>query len=63
MSAPRKRWVCSLCVGTQDATPAITLTFPPTDTPTVPTAVSALAMASPPPVITIEWIEETPDAR
>lgn len=60
MTAPRKRWVCEVMVSTNAA--SITLTFPPTDTPTVPAAVAALAMASPPPVITIEWMEEA-DAR
>jgi hypothetical protein len=60
MSAPRKRWVCRVHVGNDLG--ATVLYFPTGETTTIPVAVSALAMASPPPVITIEWMEETPDA-
>lgn len=54
MPEPRKRCICRVTIN------GAVLTFPPSDTATVPHVVAAAAMAFPPPVITIEW-EEAPN--
>lgn len=58
----RKRWVCIVEVAPLNGD-RVTLRFPTGEMTAIPSAVSAIAFASPPPVIGLMWKEEAPDAR